>query len=93
MKMGLIAKENKAENSWFVFDSFRKALTKFNPFSLICVSLFFRICILYGNNVKSLYTILCADAFECRPPVTAALLIFVGIATNRLLLLESWLEF
>ena len=39
MKMGLIAEENEAENSWVVFDSFRNALTKFNPFPLVCVRL------------------------------------------------------
>ena len=39
MKMGLITEENEAEKSWAVFDSFRNALTKFNPFSLVCISL------------------------------------------------------
>ena len=32
-------------------------------------------------------------SLKYRPPVAATLLIFVGIAANRLLLLESWLEF
>ena len=68
MKMGLIAEENEAENFWVVFDFFRNALTKFNPYLRQFVVLGFVSC------MKTMLS-LCVRFFvqmslRYRPPVT-----------------------
>ena len=78
MKMGFIAEENEVEDSRVVFNSFRDALAESNLSLLFASVCCWRICILLGNNVKSLSMTLCTDVLEIPTSCDSRLVDFRG---------------